>query len=313
MSMIEITPDVQSVANAMRLDAGETAIFARQLEHIKTKTYDVLYPQLKARQFVPVSHECDPADQTVTYRQWDMYGAAKVIANYGRDIPNVEVTAKEFTAKIKELAIAYTYTVNDVRVALKTGNQLDQKKANAARLVIEMGLDDTIAFGIPDAGMPGFLNHPNVSFVTLPTGNWASASATQILADLNFLVQTIVVQTNQVHVPDTLILDTASFMILSQTVAGNQLNDTIMGIFLKTNPYIKNIDQWVKLNTASPSGGKQLVCYARNNDVIESEIPLEFEQHPVQPRNLEFVTNCTARCSGVQVRYPLAICYATNQ
>ena len=309
---IEITPDVQAVADVLRLDAVETAIFASQLEHVKAKSFDVLYPAFKARQFVPVSHECDPADQTVTYYQWDSFGAAKAISNYGMDLPNVDVAGKEFSAKIKEIGASYTYTVNDVRVALKTGTSLDQKRAAAARRAIEAGIDDTLAWGLPEFGMPGLLNHPNVSTVTLPTGTWSSASAENILKDLNYMVQTIIVATKQVHTPDTLILDTVSFARLSQTVAGNQLNDTIMGIFLKTNPYIKNIDQWVKLDTASAAGGPMILCYLRNPDVAEAEIPVEFEQHPLQPRNLEFVTNCTARVSGVQIRYPNALCYATN-
>lgn len=310
---IEITPDVQSaVDQLMRLDAVETATFARELETIKAKTYDIRYPEFKGRTFVPVSKEADPADTTVTYRQWDMFGAAKVIANYGDDLPSVDVSGKEFTAKIKELGASYSYTVNDVRVALKLGRSLDALRARAARRAIEAGIDDMIAFGLGEAGMNGLTNHPNVTTVTLPTGGWGTATTDQILADLNFMVQSIIVGTKQIFPPDTLVLDTLSFARLSQKVTGADYDRTVLKVFLDQNPYIKNIDQWVKLDNASPAGGAMIIMYKRDPEILDVEVPLEYEEQPVQARNLKFVKNCTAKCSGVQIRYPGSMLYATN-
>src|SRR5690554_5233059 len=97
-----------------RLDSRETAMLARQLEYIKAQTYDVRYPAFKARTFIPVSTEVPPGAESITYRQWDQYGMAKVIANYADDLPLVDVVAREFTTKVKSLGEAYQYSIQDL-------------------------------------------------------------------------------------------------------------------------------------------------------------------------------------------------------
>src|SRR5690606_25509397 len=95
----------------VRLDARETAILARQLEHVKARTYDVKYPAMMARRYIPVTNETPNGANSVTYRQWDQYGMAKVVANHADDLPMVDVVAREFTTPVKSLGDAYQYSV----------------------------------------------------------------------------------------------------------------------------------------------------------------------------------------------------------
>jgi hypothetical protein len=52
-----------------------------------------------------------------------------------------------------------------------------------------------------------------------------------------------------------------------------------------------------------------VVAYLRNPEVLELEIPQDFEQFAPERRNLEFIVNCHARCGGVLVYQPLAMAY----
>jgi hypothetical protein len=185
-------------------------------------------------------------------------------------------------------------------------------KAEAAREFIERRIDDIAAFGIPQKNVPGLLNHPNIPALTLPTGTWASASAENILADMNYMVTQIVTSTKQTEFPDTMLLPTDLYLQISQKVAGNQLSDTVLGIFLKTNPWIKTVDTWVKLDTAAPDGGGMILCYKMDPRVLQLEITKEFEQEPPQARNRGFEVQCIARLGGTVVRYPLALAVAYN-
>ena len=45
------------MSKEIKLDANETKFLKRELEHIKSKTYDKKYAELKARQIIPVSFE----------------------------------------------------------------------------------------------------------------------------------------------------------------------------------------------------------------------------------------------------------------
>jgi hypothetical protein len=52
-----------------RFDSKFTSALERQLEFIKAQTYDIVYPELKARTLIPVDNSVDPGAETITYRQ----------------------------------------------------------------------------------------------------------------------------------------------------------------------------------------------------------------------------------------------------
>jgi hypothetical protein len=302
-------------ADGMRLDAGETATITRQLLYIKAKTYDVKYPMFKARDFIPVSHDVLSGAETWAYWQWDMYGMAKVIANYATDFPRADVVKKEFQQAVKSLGASYSYTVQDMRrVAFMTpqgGGQLDVKRAAAARRSVEAAIDNIAAVGNLDAGFSGFVNNANVPVFALPTGTWSTATALQIIGDLNAVVQKVIDQSNQVEIPDTMLFPTAEFQIITQTPFSTLADRTVASWFLINNPYIQDLDQWVALKNqnAGLTGGR-IICYRRDPEVVTLEIPQEFEQFQPQIEGMEYNVPCHARIGGVAWYYPLAAVYA---
>ena len=46
------------------MDAKFTAVLEKQLEFIKTRTYDIVYPEMKARQLIPVNNDGNPGAET---------------------------------------------------------------------------------------------------------------------------------------------------------------------------------------------------------------------------------------------------------
>jgi len=295
----------------IRLDAGETAAFARQLEYIYARTFDVRYAELKARRYIPVDNSVDPGAEFYTYRQWDQFGMAKLIANYADDLPRVDVLAKEYPAPIHSLGSSYGYSIQDLRRAAMAGSQLDSKRAMACRRANEQAVDEIAAFGDADAGLGGFTNHANVPIIGADNAPWSSATPLEIIADLNKLVNSIVTATLETFTPDTVILDTASFQIMNTTPMSTtgDADKTILRFWLDNNPYVRNVDQWVKLTDAGAGGVTRIVAYKRDPEVLELVIPQEFEQFPPQARNLAFVIPTHSRIGGVSVRYPLAMAY----
>lgn len=304
--------DVYNHCN-LRLDAGETAALAKQLEYVYAKTYDVKYGELKSRRFIPIDTSVDNAAEYFTYRQWDQFGMAKLIANYADDLPRVDALAKEYPAPIKSLGASYGYSVQDMRRAAKAGSQLETRRAAAARRAHEQAFDDIMAFGSADAGILGFLNNPNVPIVGAVTGAWVSTPATplQIVEDLNTLANSIVLATLETFVPDTLLLDSTSFQLINSMPMSTtgDADKTVLRFFLDNTPYIRNVDQWTKLNTAGAAGVSRAVCYARSEEVLAGVEPQTFEQFPPQWRNLEAVIPTHSRIGGVRVQYPLAVAY----
>jgi hypothetical protein len=302
----------------IRLDAKETAALDFQLEHLKEKTYDILYPMLKARDFIPLDSSVDAAAETFAYHEWDHYGMADIIANYADDLSLVDTAVEKFSSPIHSLGKGFQYSIMDIRRASKAGNQLPDRRARAARTAVERKIDEVMAFGDPAGKLKGFLNHPNVPIFTAANDGtdtvWVETrgspkSPQDIKLDMATLVNNIFSTTKEVHAPDTLIIPTLEYGHIAQTPIDTTNQTTILQSFLANSPWIQNIDSWHKLDSAAADGTARMVAYSRNPEYVEMVIPQEFEQFPPQPRNLAFVVPCHARVGGVKFYYPLSAAY----
>jgi hypothetical protein len=305
----------------LRLDAKFTAALDLQLEHVRAQTYDIKYPELKARKLIPVDTSVDAGAESIAYYQWDEYGMAEIIANYSDDLSLVDVLAEKFTSPVESLGKAYQYSIQDLRRAAMSGNQLDQRRARACRRAVERGIDEIGAIGNAKSKLKGFLNHVNVTILAAATdgtsARWvtrgagvAPKSPELIKKDIHTCVSEIFTTTKQVHNADTAVFPTVEYSHISQTQVGVENQKTILKSFMENNPSIINVDFWYKLDLADAAGtGPRMVVYQRDPEVLELVIPQDFEQFPPQARNLAFVVPTHARIGGVVVYYPLAIVY----
>jgi hypothetical protein len=304
------------------LDDNESAFFARELEHIKSQTFDVKYPALKAMQMIPVAIDAGPGAKTITYQQFNQSGIMKIIANYADDLPRSDVFGKEFTSKVKSLGGSYGYNVQEIREAQMAGLSLNARKATSVRKANDQAVNRIGWFGDASSGLLGFLNQPNVPAAVVPAGvtttnvPWIGASPknpSEILQDMNDAVTRIIDLTLGVEVPNTMLLPVAQNRKISTTRLDSGTDTTIKEFFMKNNPEIQMIDFVNELKNVSPapSGGAAptdvMITYDRSPEVLTLELPQPFEQFPAQERNLEFVIPAHSRIGGVIVYYPLAI------
>lgn len=302
-------------------DAGESAFFARQLEEIRGRSYDLKLIELKARMLIPVDNSVPPGADAVTYRQYTSFGVAKMVASYAEDFPRADVYGKEFTVRPKSIGASYGYNVQEIRAAQMTGLPLEQRRANAARRAIEEKIDSIAQVGDTDTGLTGFLNQGTFTSYVIPSGSgsgatqaWTTKTPSEILADMNGIVNAVISNTKEVEHPDTMLLPIDQYTLIAVTPfsAQNASNVTILEMFLRNNPWVSEVEPWYALKGAGASTSDRMVVYKRDPDHLMLVIPQEFEQFPPQVKGMEFVVPCHARCGGVQVPYPLAIAYGDH-
>lgn len=327
-------PIPQHVARQMenigfRGDALETLVFARQLEHIMSQTFDVEFPEVKARRIVSVNTEANPGALTHTFRQFESIGRAKIVQAYGAtDFPNMDVVGREFNQAIVSLGGSYGYSIQDMRAAAMAGVNLEQKKAETVRLGFEQELDVLVAVGDALSNLPGITNSLNIitSASTASGGTISSDGQTlngswddpntpveTILADLNKSQKALFDTTKGIYGDDVeLHLPTKMFSALATRARSVTFtDDSVMQYMLKQSPWLKSIDYWVQLdalghNSAASAGGLALLK-ARSPRVAETILPQDFEQFPPQLEGLSWRILCHMRFGGVSVRYPKAI------
>jgi len=296
------------------LDANETMFFARELEYIKARSYDVQFPKLKALTgLLPISSEAGAGAEAITFTQYEPTGLARIISSYADDLPRADIRGKQFTSLVKSLGVSYGYSMQEIRAAMFANKSLQQRVANAAKLAHDQKINKLAWFGDANFDIQGFLYAPNVPAAPVEndgvgnTTEWVNKTPDQILRDMNALANGIVSLTNGVESPDTLILPIAQYTLIASTPRSSTSDTTILEYFLQNNPFITNVDWVYELTGAGPSGEDIMVAYHNNPDKLTLELPMMFTQYAPQERNLQMVVNCESRFGGVIIYYPLSI------
>lgn len=301
---------LEVIRKVAKLDARDSAFIDQQLEAMEAEVYRVEYPALKARQFIPLKGDVPAGAETFAYRVWDVFGQADWASNYAGDMPTQTIRGDKVVGKVEGIQDAYGYSSQDMRAAAMTGLPLDAELAKAAMERIEFKVDHTAALGDSTKGFVGFARHPSVGIATA-TAAFTSATGDQMLADLHALANKIVEDTKELYAPDAILMDTVSFNKIATKLlnTANSNGQTVLAAFLATSPYIKSVQSWTKLGTASDAGGKRAICYKRDPRVLQLVIPMEPLQHEPQRRGLNYVVPIESRFGGMIVRQPLAIRY----
>lgn len=295
------------------LDAGETMFFARELEHIKSRSYDIEFPELKAFRHIPLSTEAGEGAQSITYMQFEEVGMAKIIESYANDLPRADIRGKEFTQVIKSIGSSYGYSIQEIRASKMVGRSLTQRQANAARRANDQQVNKLAWFGSDEWNIMGLLNNPNIPTASVAadgsgaTTQWVNKTPDQILRDMNRLANGIMALTKGVETPNTLLLPVDQYTLVASTPRSSVSDTTILEYFIQNNPFIREVDWVPELAGAGAGGTDIMIAYDKNPDKLTLEIPMPFTQYPPQEEGLEFKINCESRFGGVIVYYPLSI------
>lgn len=304
--------DLRAIQASGRLDDDASVFFARQLEYIRPKTYDILRAQLSAMELFPIDTSANPGAEFITYRSFDKAGIAKLIANYADDLSRADVSAKEYTSPIRGIGNSYGYSVQEIRAAMFANVDLNSKKQAAARRAHDELINRLAWFGDAESGLPGFLSNTNIPGYVIPADGTGTSkkfkdkTPDQIIRDLNGIANSVYVTSKGVHRPNELWLPYEQFTYISSTPRSTISDTTILEFFLSNNPFVQKVTPVLELGGAGTAGADLMVAADNSSDYYQLNLPMMFMQHAPQQRNLEFVVPCESRFGGVTLEYPLA-------
>lgn len=312
-----------SLVETRHFDSAEDAsvFFARELDYVKSQSYDVEYPELTALSLFPMSSEVDPGAETVTYYSYDKVGLAKIISNYATDLPRADVKGKPTTAIIKSLGASYGYSIQEMRASAMAGKSLDTRKAESARYQIDY-LNNKIAWcGDEETGLRGVLSKDtDVPLYVLANGakgstKWSEKTEDEILADINGMLKQMARTTKKVEKPDTLGLPSEAYLELQ----GRRIEGTATTVLSYIQENLKDIKEIVSCPELDPDsvdtnpyaketdGQGVMLLFKNDPKKLTIENPLPFKQHPVQTKGLEMEVPCEARTAGAIIYYPMSL------
>jgi hypothetical protein len=302
--------------NYLKLDSGESVFFDRELETIRAKTYDVKFQEPKLLNILPISMEGDPTVDTITHRVYTRVGIAKMGGTmYATDFPPVDVYGTEISVKVKPVHNSYGYNKDEIMAAMRVGKPLESMRANAARKAMDMKLDEIARSGETATGLYGLFNYPGISEYAVPatgTGTsklWTNKTSDQILTDLFGIQNYIVNATNGIEVPDVLALPLEYFNLIATKRLDADSEETVLSYFLRVSQYVKRVEWFAQLATASSTGGLMMVAWKNDSDHLVFDMPLPFTQEDIDRDGLRYVVPCRAKTAGVTVFYPKSVAF----
>lgn len=301
--------------DAFNLDANESAFFKRELEHVKSASYDVKFRPNKALSIFPVDTSAGPAATEITWRQYTRVGLAKMVSDYAHDFPRVDIYGTEQSIKPKNVGASYGYSIEEIRRAQMAGLPLETRRATTARQAIDDKIDAIAWTGDTATGLKGFINYAGISEYTVVSGTsglkaWASKTSDEILKDMNGMTHYVVEATNGIEQPDTMLLPLAQYNLIKTKRLGDGSDETVMSYFMKTNQYIKRIEWLVELDGAGSTASDRAMVFVNDASHLTLELPAPFESFEADKKGLEYSIPCMARTAGMIVYFPASVAYA---
>lgn len=311
-----------------------TMFFARELEYIKPRVYEVEYANLSAFRLIPIDRTTPPGAQTVTVTEYDSTGAAKIIANYADDLPTVDTLGVQTTSRIVDIGASVIMSYQDIQASRFAGKSILERKIRAAAEVHMQTMNRLAFYGDANYGINGWVTNtsvnsqavaPNTGTTPPPAGEvtarlWMNKTQEERVADLNEAVRYVFTTTNGMEQVDTIVLPIAQYdMLTSEAYQEGGTDTTGLEFFTRNHPGVtvtyapelKGAFNRTVFNDPT-SGVDGFIAYRRSEMKFWQEIPQAFQLFPEQWQNLAFTIPTMSSHGGTVIQRPASQVFRTG-
>lgn len=294
-----------------KLDANESNFVARSLLYIMARVQEVKYSKLVARQVFPMAPMAGAGLESIGYHQLDHTGEMGLIGSGATDSPEVAASLSEFTFPVGNYGCHYKWTHQDLEKAMRANVPLNARKAVAARKASEQKVENVALFGDTiNTNIKGLFSNALTPITSGITGTWSTATDAQILADVERgIIGTMNADADALDDPDSVFVSEAVWGYLCRTRTNT---DWSVKKAIEENFGIRNWYKSARLNsmtnsTNSISAQNVMLFFKKDPEIMELQVPRDFEQLPVERNGLEYRVECLLDCAGLFVYHPKSI------
>lgn len=300
----------------MNFDAQAAMSFViSQTAYIEPTVYQTVYPDIQYPTLIPVDTSAPEWIKTVTYYSGDKYGVAKWINANADDIPMAGAELTKFETSVHTAGIGYGYGLEEIRQAQLLGYNLDGTNAMAARRAYEEFCEAALLTGNTEKNYKGLINNSAITPTSALTGNWATATADQILGDINEMIIATGTGTNWTSMADTVLLPYEKLAFLSSVRIPNTAT-TLWSYMMANNVYTAVTGRPLTIRgirgllTAGAGATARMIGYRRSPEVLKAHIPMPLMFLPVyQAGPLRWEIPGIFRFGGLDIRLPNEVRY----
>jgi hypothetical protein len=313
-----------------RTDDAAMLYSVRQLEYVFADVYEEDFPDLPVAMgdFLPIDTSVHEGAKTWVYYLYSGTAIARWAADgSGATLPRVTRQGAEVTKSCHVIENSYGYTTEDMRTAAKAGDNLDPALGALAKRGHDQEFHRSGLWGRSELNVDGALTLPNMTVLTAPEPV-DTADVDEIIAMFSLLIRTCAQLTKGLrHTTRVLMSRRVRDKLVERRLGPGDGTLSILDYLRKTFgasedgapavefKVLEELD-WRVAQEEAAAGvpnvditeetGDVLLAYIHNNDKVARLIqPMAFKQHPVQFRDLEWVTPCESKVGGLRCPEPM--------
>lgn len=301
------------------------AFAVRQASIIEPTVYAIQYPDIQYRGLISIDTTGSEYATSVTYYTSDRFGAADWINGNADDVPRAGTSRAQFETPVHSAGIGYGWGWEEIGRAMLLGINLNSDDAMAARRASEEMLDRVFLLGDTQKNYRGLFNYTGAGGVVpvpAPNGDWGTvdavgtATADEIVSDMNSAILNIFNGTNTVAIADTLLLPWSKFNVIATRRMRAESDETILDYFRGKNIFTSQTGQPLtirgmrELDTIGTSGAPRMIAYRNAPEVLKAHVPMPHRFLPMyQSGPLRYDVPGVMRLGGLDIRLPREVAY----
>ncbi len=312
---------IQSMKDSGRFDADDGLVFARQLEQIDPRRFEVKKAPLDVwKRLLPI-YTFTPGIRTLTYRVRDYTGEAELnsAANV-TEMALADATAQEASNKVYAWNLGYYYTAQELRQAAVAGESLQLDKVTSVERGYRTRIQKIMFNGNSDLNLEGMFNHTGVTSSQVIAGTvttdrtWTPTTTktpTEIVKDITGMTAEIAIRSEGEYGNDNMViaLPIEQFRYIGDTRMESGTDTTIMQFILQNNQSngIVRFEPVFAMKGIGVGDTDLALAYPMDNEVIEAQVAEQILWSPMEVKGRSFIFGSEMEYGGVAVRYPLAM------
>ncbi|HEY1814890.1 MAG TPA: major capsid family protein [Kofleriaceae bacterium] len=321
---------------ASRIDGVDSYWLSNQLQKLDPTKYYKVVPGLVGRKNLPLVEGASPNLPVYKYALTEFQGSAKKTGPGGRDGGTIKVIRRETTQAVKTIKASFGWTVDDIRAASETGQDLPGDSQVGAVNTIEQQIDGLLCTGDSPTGIPGIANFPGVATTAPVIKDGGSATAWnatgadpyKIVQDVANIITAANSALKQAQLPGSDVPAFDQYVLFLPydrwtLIATTPLNPssgspvTILAFIEANFKMLKAIVPWWRLSTADAShsnGPMMVLAPAMDNGTVNpmsggALIPRSYEQLAEQYDDDNIIIPARGKCGGYVMRHVVAYRY----
>lgn len=314
-----VRPANTAPADVERVDGQTLALMSRQLEHVMSGTYEEPLPGLLAAEggLMDFNTEVPDGASTFAYYVYAGHSLARFSSSYSdKTAPTTTISAARVVGNVECMENSYGYTFREMREAAFGDVPLDAMAARYARRGHDELLNSALLWGREEIGIPGMLNHPNITISQAPADGtassrrWSAKSVDLILRDCALLIDTPGELSFGMREVTSVKFAREEWRLVSSLRMG--AGDGAMTVLNFLRQIYPGVDFGMMLECAASQSDGNLatncaIAYVRNRELLSGVNPMPFTQYPPEINGLRVDVWCESSTGGVMLKEPLTV------